>query len=199
MSRPSKPRGQRHPVDVLFASIADGTARTGDRYRALGHGKQRHRGAERDQGRGRHEPGAVTGNSQIRRHAEKRHRGGHGRSRACAGRRCPRPCFVTSAMATFAAPAEAEPPPARKARRRSSRFWSFCALAPGTISAATSGARSAGAFIAAWGSGNIETLNEYMDELRANPEEVQRLVADLMINVTGFFRDAEAWRFLPNR
>ncbi|MEX2692635.1 CheR family methyltransferase [Rhizobium mongolense] len=43
---------------------------------------------------------------------------------------------------------------------------------------------------------NIETLGEYIDELRTNPEEVQTLVADLMINVTGFFRDAEAWQVL---
>ena len=43
---------------------------------------------------------------------------------------------------------------------------------------------------------NISTLNDYLDELRANPGEVQILVADLMINVTGFFRDAEAWNAL---
>ena len=49
------------------------------------------------------------------------------------------------------------------------------------------------------GLGNFETLNEYMDQLRANPEEVQRLVADLMINVTGFFRDPEAWQVLAEQ
>ena len=43
---------------------------------------------------------------------------------------------------------------------------------------------------------NIGTLNEYLDELRTNPGEVQTLVTDLMINVTGFFRDAEAWNVL---
>jgi len=32
--------------------------------------------------------------------------------------------------------------------------------------------------------------------LRANPDEVRTLVADLMISVTGFFRDVEAWNAL---
>ncbi|TGW05777.1 hypothetical protein EN788_45660, partial [Mesorhizobium sp. M2D.F.Ca.ET.145.01.1.1] len=45
---------------------------------------------------------------------------------------------------------------------------------------------------------NIETLNGYLDELRANPEEITTLVSDLMINVTGFFRDAEAWKTLSD-
>ena len=46
------------------------------------------------------------------------------------------------------------------------------------------------------GLGSFETLKEYMDHLRGKPDEVQRLVADLMINVTGFFRDPEAWQAL---
>lgn len=43
---------------------------------------------------------------------------------------------------------------------------------------------------------NIETLDGYLGELRRNPDEAATLVADLLINVTGFFRDAEAWRTL---
>ncbi len=43
---------------------------------------------------------------------------------------------------------------------------------------------------------NIETLADYLNELRANPQEVISLVADLMISVTGFFRDSEAWKAL---
>ncbi|MEZ2329699.1 PAS domain S-box protein [Mesorhizobium sp. RCC_202] len=45
---------------------------------------------------------------------------------------------------------------------------------------------------------NIQTLSEYLTELRANPEEIATLVSDLMINVTGFFRDAEAWKTLSD-
>ncbi|MFZ3584665.1 chemotaxis protein CheB [Loktanella sp. DJP18] len=43
---------------------------------------------------------------------------------------------------------------------------------------------------------NIETLDEYMDELRTSSDEVATLVGDLMISVTGFFRDADAWKAL---
>ncbi|HUE45309.1 MAG TPA: chemotaxis protein CheB, partial [Aestuariivirgaceae bacterium] len=43
---------------------------------------------------------------------------------------------------------------------------------------------------------NIKTLNEYIDELGTNTVEATTLVGDLMISVTGFFRDAEAWKAL---
>lgn len=43
---------------------------------------------------------------------------------------------------------------------------------------------------------NIETIADYINELRTSSDEVVTLVADLMINVTGFFRDPEAWKEL---
>ncbi|MEO5324012.1 PAS domain-containing protein [Mesorhizobium sp. CC13] len=43
---------------------------------------------------------------------------------------------------------------------------------------------------------NIETIAEYLDDLNTNPQEVSALVTDLMISVTGFFRDPEAWQAL---
>jgi two-component system CheB/CheR fusion protein len=43
---------------------------------------------------------------------------------------------------------------------------------------------------------NIATLSEYLDELRTSPEEIRILTGDLMISVTDFFRDAEAWKAL---
>ena len=46
------------------------------------------------------------------------------------------------------------------------------------------------------GLGNIETLDAYIKALRADPAEVEALIGDLMINVTGFFRDPEAWKTL---
>ena len=45
---------------------------------------------------------------------------------------------------------------------------------------------------------NIETLEAYMNELRTNADEAPLLVKDLLINVTSFFRDAEAWKTLCN-
>jgi two-component system, chemotaxis family, CheB/CheR fusion protein len=41
-----------------------------------------------------------------------------------------------------------------------------------------------------------ETLSDYGAVLRENAEEVTSLANDLMINVTGFFRDPEAWEAL---
>ncbi len=43
------------------------------------------------------------------------------------------------------------------------------------------------------GLANQGTLAEYADLLRSNPGEIVALVKDLMISVTGFFRDPEAW------
>ncbi len=43
---------------------------------------------------------------------------------------------------------------------------------------------------------NIDTLDDYMNDLRANAEEAPLLVKDLLINVTSFFRDADAWKTL---
>lgn len=46
---------------------------------------------------------------------------------------------------------------------------------------------------------NRGTLAEYADLLRSNPDEVAALVKDLMISVTGFFRDPEAWAALDEK
>ncbi|WP_244598576.1 CheR family methyltransferase [Rhizobium tubonense] len=43
---------------------------------------------------------------------------------------------------------------------------------------------------------NIDTLDGYVEELRANPHELTTLAGDLMISVTEFFRDADAWKAL---
>lgn len=43
---------------------------------------------------------------------------------------------------------------------------------------------------------NIEGLGAYEELLRTSPAEIEALVKDLMISVTGFFRDPEAWQAL---
>ncbi len=40
------------------------------------------------------------------------------------------------------------------------------------------------------------SMDDYVERLRDNPEEIQALTRDLMISVTGFFRDSEAWMAL---
>jgi two-component system, chemotaxis family, CheB/CheR fusion protein len=46
------------------------------------------------------------------------------------------------------------------------------------------------------GLANVKTLPDYAELLRTNPDEITALTKDLMISVTGFFRDPEAWRTL---
>ncbi len=43
---------------------------------------------------------------------------------------------------------------------------------------------------------NIEGLGAYVELLRSSPAEIETLVKDLMISVTSFFRDPEAWKAL---
>jgi two-component system CheB/CheR fusion protein len=42
----------------------------------------------------------------------------------------------------------------------------------------------------------LATYDEYLDYLLVHPDEFTQLFNTILINVTGFFRDAEAWRYL---
>lgn len=46
------------------------------------------------------------------------------------------------------------------------------------------------------GLAGIESLDAYLERLRDDPAELNALARDMMINVTGFFRDPEAWEAL---
>jgi two-component system CheB/CheR fusion protein len=43
---------------------------------------------------------------------------------------------------------------------------------------------------------HVSNLHDYLDYLRAHPEEIQNLVKAFLIKVTGFFRDPEAFDFI---
>jgi two-component system CheB/CheR fusion protein len=45
----------------------------------------------------------------------------------------------------------------------------------------------------------IDSLGNYTERLRNDPEEIKALAADLTINVTGFFRDPEGWKALTEK
>ena len=45
----------------------------------------------------------------------------------------------------------------------------------------------------------IDSLPRYIERLRDDPDEVKALTADLTINVTGFFRDPQAWEALAQQ
>src|SRR6266487_619735 len=42
----------------------------------------------------------------------------------------------------------------------------------------------------------IENYGDYLDHLQAHPEEFDRLFDSILINVSGFFRDPQAWDYL---
>jgi two-component system CheB/CheR fusion protein len=46
------------------------------------------------------------------------------------------------------------------------------------------------------GLGGMPTLTDYTERLRTEPSEIRALIADLMISVTGFFRDRDVWHAL---
>lgn len=46
---------------------------------------------------------------------------------------------------------------------------------------------------------HIEDLDQYLEFLRSDKEEVERLFRDLLIGVTAFFRDPEAWEILERK
>jgi two-component system CheB/CheR fusion protein len=45
---------------------------------------------------------------------------------------------------------------------------------------------------------DMKDMRQYLDLLRENPEEVNDLLSDLLIGVTSFFREPEAWELLSN-
>ncbi len=45
----------------------------------------------------------------------------------------------------------------------------------------------------------LTTLSDYLERLRSDTNEVEQLVRELLIGVTQFFRDPEAWHFLENQ
>ncbi len=45
----------------------------------------------------------------------------------------------------------------------------------------------------------MKTLRQYAERLRNDPVELQALIGDLLINVTAFFRDPEAWEALEEK
>ena len=198
VSRPSTPRGQRHPVDVLFASIA-----TEQRERAIaivlsGTGNNGTEGLKAIR---------AEGGMSLVQTPETAKFDGMPRSAIAADmadhvlapEAMPEAVLRYVRHGYFTAPAEAEPPPAKKGEATLEQVLELLRASAGHDFGGYKRSTQRRRVHRRMGLGNIETLNEYMDELRANPEEVQRLVADLMINVTGFFRDPEAWQVLAEQ
>ncbi|MGF1499138.1 MAG: CheR family methyltransferase [Elainellaceae cyanobacterium] len=46
---------------------------------------------------------------------------------------------------------------------------------------------------------HIETFSDYLDYLEVHPEEFEPLFSTILINVTSFFRDADAWEYFQSQ
>src|SRR3954453_7446073 len=46
---------------------------------------------------------------------------------------------------------------------------------------------------------DVDGFDEYHDYLQVHPEELTALFNPILINVTSFFRDAEAWQYLAEQ
>lgn len=194
VSRPSEPRGLRHPVDVLFASIAEEQHERSVAIVLSGTGSN---GTE-----GLKEIRAAGGMSLVQA-PETAKFDGMPRSAISSGLAdhvlapgsMPEILLAYIRHGYVAAPAEVEPDSPgdnvtieqilEVVRARDGHDF-------GSYKRNTLRRR----IHRRMGLRNIETLADYIGDLRTNPTEVAAVVADLMISVTGFFRDPEAWKAL---
>jgi two-component system, chemotaxis family, CheB/CheR fusion protein len=198
VSRPTTPRGQRHPVDVLFTSIASEQRERAIAIVLSGTGNNGTEGLKAIR---------AEGGMSLVQTPETAKFDGMPRSAIAADmadhvlapEAMPEAVLRYGRHGYFTAAAEAEPPPAKKGEATLEQVLELLRARAGHDFGGYKRSTQRRRVHRRMGLRNFETLNEYMDELRTNPEEVQRLVADLMINVTGFFRDPEAWQVLAEQ
>ena len=195
LTKPEARRGSRFPIDRFFRSLAEDQGERAVCIVLSGTGTDGTLGLQDRQGQRRHGDGAGAAVGRLRRHAAQRHRHRPGRLRprprqdAGAAHRLRRP-RARDAAETRAEAAD-RPGPAASTR------CSWCsANGPATTSPATSATPSAAASSDAWPSMQLETVEEYADYLRHDPLEVDALFRELLIGVTTFFRDPEAFDVL---
>ena len=118
------------------------------------------------------------------------------RSRAAGGADPGSPRSTTAGRSCLNGAREACAPLARTPRTGWPRSSIFCAPRPRTISRSTSQARCSAGSSGAWRWPASTDSGRYLELLRQDPGELELLAKDLLINVTSFFRDPEAFDFL---
>lgn len=194
VSKPSGPRGQRHPVDVLFASIAREQRERSVAIVLSGTGSN---GTE-----GLKEIRAEGGMSLVQA-PETAKFDGMPRSAIAAGladhvlapEKMPETLLAYIQHGYVSGPEEAEP---------------ASPTAEATVDQVLEAVHARGGhdfgsykrntlrrrIHRRMGLRNIESLGAYLKVVHDSPEEASALVSDLMISVTGFFRDPEGWKAL---
>ncbi|MDF0700424.1 PAS domain S-box protein [Rhizobium sp. MC63] len=195
VSRPCTSRGPRHPVDVLFASIASSKHERAIAIVLSGTGNNGSQGLQEIR---------AEGGMSLVQAPETAKFDGMPRSAIAADmadhilapEMMPEVVLRYISHGYVAAPVEADLPPSINGEATVEQVLEFLRTRAGHDFGSYKRSTQHRRIYRRQGLRNIGTIGEYIDELRTNPEEVQTLVADLMINVTGFFRDAEAWQVL---
>jgi two-component system CheB/CheR fusion protein len=198
VSSPSTPRGQRHPVDVLFASIASEQRERAIAIVLSGTGNNGTQGLKEIR---------AEGGMSLVQSPETAKFDGMPRSAIAAdmadhvlpAEAMPEAIVRYLRHGYLAVPAEPEPLSTTRGETTLEQVLELLRVRAGHDFSSYKRTTQRRRVHRRMGLRNIETLSEYMDELRTSPEEVQTLVADLMINVTGFFRDPEAWQVLAKQ
>lgn len=194
VSRPPEPRGQRHPVDVLFASIA-----TEQRERSVAIVLS---GTGSDGTEGLKEIRAEGGMSLVQT-PETAKFDGMPRSAIAAGLadhvlapdKMPETLLAYIHHGYVSAPTEVEPA-SLEGEATIQQVLEVLHARDGHDFGSYKLNTLKRRIHRRMGLRNVEMLADYLNDLRINSEEVATLVADLMISVTGFFRDPEAWKAL---
>ena len=194
MSKPTEPRGQRHPVDVLFSSIA-----ADQRQRAIAivlsgtgcNGTEGLREIRAEGGMSLVQSPETAKFDGMPRSAISAEMADH----VLAPEKMPEILLAFTRHGYVAAPAgiEATSPDGHATLKQLLEFLrargghDFRSYKHSTLNRRV---------YRRLGLKNVETLDEYIGLLRNDSDEVTTLVSDMMISVTGFFRDADAWKAL---
>jgi PAS domain S-box-containing protein len=196
VSRPTQTRGPRHPIDTLFASIASEQHERSIAIVLSGTGSNGTVGLKEIR---------AEGGMSLVQSPETAKFDGMPRSAISAGLadhvlapdKMPEILLAYIHHGYVSAPVEAEAEPASpKGEATIQQVLELLRARAGYDSGSYKRSTQRRRIHRRMGLRNIATLSGYLNELRHSPDEVATLVADLMISVTGFFRDAEAWEAL---
>ena len=196
VSKPSEPRGQRHPVDVLFASIASEQRERSIAVVLSGTGSNGTEGLKKIR---------AEGGMSLVQDPQTAQFDGMPRSAIAAGLadhvlapgQMPEKLLSYIRHGYVAEPAAVEPAYAQ-GEATIEQILEAVQARNGQDFRSYKRKTLARRIHRRMGLRNIGTFAEYLRGLRENPQEADALAGDLMISVTGFFRDEEAWKALAD-